>query len=59
MIRAKGEKNMSTKLSILYDEELEVLKVLGEKLKKGNKTEQEFGDSILKFVQERRPIPGK
>lgn len=50
---------IGTKLSILHDEELDVLKVLGEKLKKGNKTEQEFGNRILEFVQGRRTIPGK
>ena len=47
---------MGTKLTILRDKELEELKMLGEKLKKGNRTEQELGNRIFKFTEGRRPI---
>lgn len=47
---------MGTKFTILNDKDLEALKILGEKLKNGNRTEQKLGNRILKFTEGRRPI---
>ena len=47
------------KFSILSQNDIEVLKELGTKMKAGTKWEQTLGDFILEYTKDRIPIPSK
>lgn len=47
------------KWSVLNQEDLNILRELGMKLKSGTKFEQMIGDFILDYIKDRIPVPSK